>query len=94
MLLMHSSIKEVSFSWLAFSRRQPCYFWLVQVSAVYYYSILIFFKIFKELHQIKKVKVAFNGELTERVAVANGVKQGVIPATTLFTMYKQVMLML
>ena len=41
MLLMHSSIKEVSFSWLAFPRRQPCYFWLVQVSAVYCYSIVM-----------------------------------------------------
>ena len=39
MLLMHSSIKEVSFSWLAFSRRPPCYFWLVKVSAVYCCSI-------------------------------------------------------
>ena len=36
---MHSSIKEVSFSWLAFLRRQPCYFWLVKVSAVYCCSI-------------------------------------------------------
>ena len=39
MLLMHYSIKEVSFRWLAFPRRQPCYFWLVQVSAVYCYFI-------------------------------------------------------
>ena len=39
MLLMHSSIKEVRFSWLAFPRKQPCYFWLVEVSAVYCYSI-------------------------------------------------------
>ena len=39
MLLIHSLIKEVSFSWLAFLRRQPCYFWLVKVSAVYCCSI-------------------------------------------------------
>ena len=30
-----------SFSRLAFPRRQPCYFWLVQVSDVYCYSIEI-----------------------------------------------------
>ena len=39
MLLIHSSIKEVSFSWLALPRRQPCYFWLVKVSAIYWCSI-------------------------------------------------------
>ena len=46
-----------------------------------------FVRIFQELHRDMKARVAFNGELSGEFAVDNGVKQGDIPAPTLFSIY-------
>ena len=42
---------------------------------------------FKNLHGSMKAQVNFNGKLSEKFAVDNGVKQGDIPAPTLFSIY-------
>ena len=46
-----------------------------------------FVKMFQELHENMKACVAFNGQLSGEFAVNNGVKQGDIPAPTLFSIY-------
>ena len=47
---------------------------------------------FKQLHRSMKARVNFNGQLSEEIAVDNGVKQGDIPAPTLFSLYLTAML--
>ena len=42
---------------------------------------------FKDLHRNMKGRVNFNGQLTEELPIDNGVKQGDIPAPTLFSLY-------
>lgn len=42
---------------------------------------------FKQLHRSMKGRVNFNGQLTEELPMDNGVKQGDIPAPTLFSLY-------
>ena len=44
-------------------------------------------RLFQELHRDMKVRVTFNGKPSEEFAVDNGVKQGDIPAPTLFYNY-------
>ena len=51
-----------------------------------------FVAILKQLHRNMKARVNFNGSLSEPVPVDNGVKQGDIPAPTLFSIYFAVML--
>ena len=46
-----------------------------------------FVRMFQELHRDMKARVTFNGKLSEEFAVDNGVKQGGIPAPTLFSIY-------
>ena len=46
-----------------------------------------FVKMFQELHRNMKARVAFNRQLSGECAVGNGVKQGDIPAPTLFSIY-------
>ena len=47
----------------------------------------------KELHRDMKGRVSFNGQLSEEISIDNGVKQGDIPAPTLFSIYFAVLLM-
>ena len=47
---------------------------------------------FRELHRDMKPRVAFNGRLSDEISVDNGVKQGDIPAPTLFSIYFAVLL--
>ena len=42
---------------------------------------------FRQLHRNMKAQVNFNGQLSEQISVDNGVKQGNIPAPTLFSIY-------
>ena len=42
---------------------------------------------FKQLHSSMKAQVNFDGKLSEKFSVDNGVKQGDIPAPTLFSIY-------
>ena len=42
---------------------------------------------FKQLHRNMKAQVNFNGQLSEQISVDNGVKQGDIPAPTLFSIH-------
>ena len=46
-----------------------------------------FVNMFKQLHRDMKAQVNFNGSLSNPIAVDNGVKQGDIPAPTLFSIY-------
>ena len=46
-----------------------------------------FVRMFEELHRDMKARFTFNGKLSEEFAVDNGVKQGDIPAPTLFSIY-------
>ena len=52
----------------------------------------IFIHMLKELHRDMKGKVSFNGQLSEEISIDNGVKQGDIPAPTLFSIYFAVLL--
>ena len=47
---------------------------------------------FKQLHRSMKAQVNFDGQLSEKFPVDNGVKQGDIPAPTLFSIYLSAML--
>ena len=47
---------------------------------------------FRPLHRNMKAQVNFNGQLSEQISVDNGVKQGDIPAPTLFSIYYSAML--
>ena len=47
---------------------------------------------FKQLHSCMKAQVNFDGQLSEKFSVDNGVKQGDIPAPTLFSIYLSAML--
>ena len=47
---------------------------------------------FKELHRNMKAYAAINGSLSDEIAIDNGVKQGDIPAHTLFFIYFTVIL--
>ena len=49
---------------------------------------------FKKLHRSMKARVNFDGQLSEEISVDNGVKQGDIPAPTLFSIYLSAMLWL
>ena len=51
-----------------------------------------FVEMLKQLHRNMKVRVNLNGSLSEPIPVDNGVKQGDIPAPTLFSIYFAVML--
>jgi hypothetical protein len=51
-----------------------------------------FVKMFKELHRDMKARVTFNGSLSDEICIDNGVKQGDIPAPTLFSIYFSVVL--
>ena len=51
-----------------------------------------FVNMFKELHRNMKARVTFNGQLSEEIAIDNGVKQGDIPAPTLFSIFFAVLL--
>ena len=51
-----------------------------------------FVRMFQELHRNMKARVTFNGQLSEEFPVDNGVKQGDIPAPTLFSIYLAVLL--
>ena len=42
---------------------------------------------FRQLHRSMKARVNFNGQLSDEISVDNGVKQGDIPAPTLFSIY-------
>ena len=46
-----------------------------------------FVDLLKQLHRNMKVRVNFNGSLSEPISIDNGVKQGDIPAPTLFSIY-------
>ena len=46
-----------------------------------------FVDLFKHLHRDMKARVNFDGALSEPIAIDNGVKQGDIPAPTLFSIY-------
>ena len=46
-----------------------------------------FVRMFQELHRDMKARVTFNGKVSDELAVDNGVKQGDIPAPTLFSIY-------
>ena len=46
----------------------------------------------KQLHGDMKDRVTFNGQLTEEIPIGNGVKQGDIPAPTLFSIFFAVLL--
>ena len=52
----------------------------------------IFIHMLKELHRDMKGRVSFNGQLSEEISIDNGVKQGDIPAPTLFSIYFAVLL--
>ena len=52
-----------------------------------------FLHMIKELHRNMKGRVAFNGKLSNEISIENGVKQGDIPAPTLFSIYFAVLLM-
>ena len=47
---------------------------------------------FKQLHSSMKAQVNFDGQLSDKFSVDNGVKQGDIPAPTLFSIYLSAML--
>ena len=47
---------------------------------------------FRQLHSSMKAQVNFDGQLSEKFSVDNGVKQGDIPAPTLFSIYLSAML--
>ena len=51
-----------------------------------------FVEMLKQLHRNMKGRVNLNGSLSEPIPVDNGVKQGDIPAPTLFSIYFAVML--
>ena len=51
-----------------------------------------FVHMFTELHRNMKARVNFNGQLSDELAVDNGVKQGDIPAPTLFSIFFAVLL--
>ena len=51
-----------------------------------------FVEMSKQLHRNMKARVNLNGSLSEPIPVDNGVKQGDIPAPTLFSIYFAVML--
>ena len=51
-----------------------------------------FVKMFQELYRNMKAPVAFNGQLSGEFTVDNGVKQGDIPAPTLFPIYFAILL--
>ena len=51
-----------------------------------------FFEMLKQLHHNMKVRVNVNGSLIAPDSVDNGVKQGDIPAPTLFSIYFSAML--
>ena len=51
-----------------------------------------FVEMLKQLHRNMKARVNLNGSLSEPIPVDNGVKQGDIPAPTLFSSYFAVML--
>ena len=51
-----------------------------------------FFEMLEQLHRNMKARVNVNGSLSEPIPVDNGVKQGDIPAPTLFSIYFAVML--
>ena len=51
-----------------------------------------FVNLFKSLHSNMKAYVNFNGSLSEPISVDNGVKQGDIPAPTLFSIFFATML--
>ena len=51
-----------------------------------------FVEMLKQLHRNMKARVNLNGSLSEPIPVDNGVKQGDIPAPTLFSIYFAVML--
>ena len=53
----------------------------------------VFVHMFRQLHRDMKARVAFNGKLSDEISVENGVKQGDIPAPTLFSIYFTVLLM-
>ncbi|XP_014770758.1 uncharacterized protein LOC106869505 [Octopus bimaculoides] len=46
-----------------------------------------FVSLFEKLHSNMKAQVVFNGNLSDEFSVDNGVKQGDIPAPTLFSIY-------
>ena len=46
-----------------------------------------FVNMFKQLHKDMKARVTFNGQLSDEIPVDNGVKQGDIPAPTLFSIF-------
>ena len=47
---------------------------------------------FKELHRNMKARVTFSSQLSGEIAIDNGVKQGDIPAPTLFSIFFAVLL--
>ena len=51
-----------------------------------------FVYMFRELHRDMKAQVAFNGRLSDEISIDNDVKQGDIPAPTLFSIYFAVLL--
>jgi hypothetical protein len=51
-----------------------------------------FVNMFKQLHRDMKARFNFNGSLSEPIAIDNGVKQGDIPAPTLFSIFLAVTL--
>ena len=51
-----------------------------------------FVNMFKELHRNMKARVTFNGQLSDEISIDNGVKQGDIPAPTLFSIFFAAML--
>ena len=51
-----------------------------------------FVNMFKELHRNMKARVTFSGQLSGEIAIDNGVKQGDIPAPTLFSIFFAVLL--
>ena len=52
----------------------------------------VFVNMFKKLHSNMKARISFNGHLSDTFQVDNGVKQGDIPAPTLFSIFFAVML--
>ena len=51
-----------------------------------------FVNMFKQLHRNMKARVTFNGQLSDEIPIENGVKQGDIPAPTLFSIFFAVLL--
>ena len=46
-----------------------------------------FVSMFKQLHRDMKAQVTFSGQLSGEIPIDNGVKQGDIPAPTLFSIF-------